>query len=102
MANSKLDSFQKADRKELKQMAKAEGVKLENLNDETVIAYKPLGNTVEFALAVKSPDEQKFRVKVGEFHALTRFFEGETVKMAREDFNEMLWNVYSQYGHLGV
>ena len=66
-------------------------------NGETTIAFwdKPNCNTVEFALSVMSPDEVKFRRKVGEFWAMDRFDAGQTVKMKRVDFYEMMENLYS-------
>ena len=66
-------------------------------NRETTIAYIERGNTVEFALAVMSPDEKKFRAKVGEYHALRAFENGSTVKMAQDDFRAMLAGVLGIY-----
>lgn len=97
MSNTKLNPSQKALRKELKDAALLEGVQLLNLNDQTVMAFKSKGNTVEFALSVMSPDEQKFRLKVGEFYALDRFYSGQTVKMAKLEFQlmcEACWDAY--------
>jgi len=97
MANTKLTLSQKTLRKELKNEALADGVQILNLNDKTVMVFKDKGNTVEFALAVKSQDEQKFRLKVGEYYALDRFYSGQTVKMAKLEFQlmcEYVWGAY--------
>ncbi len=97
MANTKLNDYQKQERKNMMQTAKNTGVQVVNLDNKTVMVYKDCGNTVEFALAVMAPDEQKFRVKVGEFYALERFFCANTVKMDRMDFDTMcifVWDAY--------
>lgn len=87
-ANTKLDSQEKAHLKEMK--ANNPNVVLVN-NGKTTIAYKDLGNTVEFALSVSAPTEKKFRRKVGEYNAMYRFdYLNTTVKMARDDFFYML------------
>lgn len=93
-SNSKLSAGQKEDRKILKMNMPS--VKLVN-NQQTTIAYKELGNTVEFALSVMSDNEKKFRAKVGEYNALMRFENGRTVKMARDDFYKMMMIVYGIY-----
>jgi len=46
------------------------------------------GNCVVFAISVCSPSEQKFRKKVGAWHALNRFDFDETVKMPKTVFNQ--------------
>lgn len=89
MANTKLNEFEKQLRKEDKAQAVTDNIQVMNLDDKTVMAYKVWPNTVEFSLSVMSPDEQKFRVKVGEYLALRKFLFGETVKMARYDFEIM-------------
>lgn len=58
-------------------------------NGVTTLVFKHRGHTVEFSMSVTSPDETKFRRKVGEFLALQRFENGETVKMATSDFISM-------------
>jgi len=90
-SNSKIDSHQKQYLKSIK--AEMPDVKLAN-NGETTIAYKPRGNTVEFALSVMSPDEKKFRRKVGEYYAMCYFENGQTVKMATSDFVNMMYFVF--------
>ncbi len=96
-SNTKLTSAQKDVLKGMKADARANGMRLVNLDNKTVIAYKRFPNTVEFALSVKSPNEQKFRVKVGEYLALCRFEAGETVKMGVADFEAMMEYVFDVY-----
>ena len=88
-SNSKLTPEQNAERKELKFAAFAQGIALAH-NGKTTIAFKHKGNTVELALSVASPDEVKFRRKVGEFFALCKFFDGATITMSKWDFDYML------------
>ena len=98
MANTKLTREQKSDLKTFKAVdMPARNIELLNLNNATVMAFADRGNTVEFSLAVMSSDEEKFRVKVGEFLALTRFSEGSTVKMERMDFMFMCETVWGAY-----
>lgn len=59
-------------------------------NGETVVAYTERGNTTEFSISVASPDEKKFRPRVGAYYALDRFNAGQTVKMEKYDFEKML------------
>ena len=66
-------------------------------NGQTTIAYREFANTVEFALAVSSPDEKKFRAKVGEYYARNRMEYNETVKMATYDFYHMMEFVFGIY-----
>lgn len=68
------------------------GVTLKN-NRETTIAFREKGNTVEFALSVMSPEETKFRRKVGEYYALDRYNTGQTAYMKKVDFYDMLFNL---------
>ena len=94
-ANTKLSVHQKEILKELKEILK--GVQVLKLDDKTTIAFKPLDNTVEFALSVMAPTEKKFRRKVGKFYALQKFYDAQTVKMDKEDFmrmTEWVWDIY--------
>ena len=85
-SNSKLTPNQKICLKTvLRPMQARKGIRLAR-NETTTMAFMERGNTVEFSLSVASPDEMKFRRKVGDFWALTRFDCGETVKMGKEDF----------------
>ena len=89
-SNTKLNADQKSERKQLKYAAKIKGWTIAE-NGVTTLVYAKKGNTVEFSMSVTSPDESKFRRKVGEFYALCRFSEGETVKMLVDDF----WKMYT-------
>ena len=86
-SNTKLSGFQKDALKALRDNQK--NVKIV-VNWQTTIAYREFPNTVEFSLSVSSPDEKKFRAKVGEYMARNRMSGGETVKMSTGDFYHML------------
>ena len=88
-SNTKLTAVEKDVLKDMKADANFDGIKLVS-NVETTIAYLVLGNSVEFATASASPDELKFRRKVGEFHALQRFYYNHTGKVGRETFQNIL------------
>lgn len=97
MANTKLTTQQKLDLKTGLAGALAQNIKVVNLDDKTTIAYKVMGNTVEFALSVMSPDEKKFRAKVGQYWAIYKFMDNQTVKMDKFDFAvmcEFVWDAY--------
>lgn len=96
-SNTKLTTEEKAELKEMKIAAANSNIRVINLDNKTVMAYSVKGNTVEFSLAVMSPDEKKFRVKVGEYYALSRFELGNTVKMDKIDFETMCENVWDAY-----
>lgn len=87
-SNTKLTDSQKSELRNFKNCTKCEGITLAH-NGQTTMAFLPRGNTVEFALSVASPDEVKFRRKVGEYHALDRFYGGLTVKMLEREFCDM-------------
>lgn len=93
-SNTKLTTNQKDTLTSLK--GSNMGVTLVN-NEQTTIAYKELGNTVEFSLSVMSDNEKKFRRKVGEFHALMRFYVSQTVSMGYADFHTMMRCVFGLY-----
>jgi hypothetical protein len=59
---------------------------------KTTIAFKHLGELVEFATAICADNEKKQRDKVGKHWALSRFDEGQTVKMPKYQFDNMLEN----------
>lgn len=71
-------------------------VKLYN-NEKTTVAFVESIDTVEFSLAVASKTEKKFRRKVGEYLAFVRYLEGNTVKMDRFDFYDMMENMGMSY-----
>ena len=91
-SNSKLTAEQKADLKLLKKHAKSNGTRIHS--DATTIAYKIHPKTVEFSLAVMSDNETKFRPNVGKYYALTRFNNGQTVTMAKNDFVDMAYHIF--------
>ena len=91
--NTKLTVAQKSRLKEYKEFSPATLMD----NGETVIAFQEKGNTVEFALSIMSPNEKKFRRKVGQYHALERFTFDYVVKMKKEDFYIMLADVFYIY-----
>ena len=90
MANTKLSPECKAILKELRENFKG---KLK-FSGDTTIAYFEAGNTVIFSLAVASPDEKKVRRKVGEYLALTRLDQGQSVAMRSWDFFNMLDDIF--------
>lgn len=92
-SNTKLTPEQKAQLKAYKEFSPATVVD----NGETVIAYMEKGNTVEFALSVMSPNEKKFRRKVGQYHALERFIWDQNIKMKKQDFYVMMADVFYIY-----
>ncbi len=60
---------------------------------QTTFAYKHSGNFVEFSTDICSNSEKKQRAKVGKYFALYRFYEGQTVKLKLEDFNNLVDNI---------
>lgn len=72
-SNSKLNSLQKQERKQLKaDFLKAGGV-IVHVEGVTVALMRTGENTGLFSVSVASVDEQKDRRKVGEFYALDRW-----------------------------
>ncbi len=59
---------------------------------QTTIAFKHVGNLVEFATAICADNEKKNRPKVGKYYALARFMSDQTVKMPFVQFDNMLDN----------
>ena len=87
LSNSKLTKAQKA---YLKEMAVFNPqIKFETVGNLT-IAFSHVGDTVQFATAICADNEIKNRAKVGKYVALTRFENGETVKMPFDLFDNML------------
>jgi hypothetical protein len=84
-SNTKLAREQKDVLPDWRAYAQKRGIEIMD-NEKTVIVFKEFANTVEFALSVASPNEKKFRRKVGQYFALSRFLDGYTVKMDRFDF----------------
>ena len=77
-SNSKLTQEQKADRKEMMDALPKGSTFAVSECGVTVLAV-PEGDLVAFSSAVMSEDEQKFRRKVGEYHALARYFAAECI-----------------------
>jgi hypothetical protein len=96
-SNSKLSQGQKIILREMLNDAELDGIHVVNLDDVTTMVYHGIGDTVQFSLAVKSADEKRFRFKVGQYHALNRFFNDQYVTMNREDFELMCENVWDVY-----
>jgi hypothetical protein len=90
-SNTKLTPEQKQCLKSLKAQLQNVTIKTDG---KTTIAYQEKGNTVEFALSVMSPNEKKFRAKVGEFFALNAFVNSKTVKMGGFDFLCMMDTIF--------
>lgn len=79
-SNSKLDKFQKQDLLDFKQglgKNSAFGV----WGDTTVFVKRVSRDFAQVSASFASPDEKKFRPKVGEWHAMTRFEIGEFALM---------------------
>ena len=95
-SNTKLTAEQKEILREMREIQDG-AVQVLNLDNKTTMAFMPKGNTVEFALSVMSDNEKKFRPKVGEYMARSRFENGATVKMRTHDFYamcEFVWGAY--------
>ena len=59
---------------------------------KTTIAFKHVGDNVEFATAICADNEKKNRPKVGKCWALVRFENRQTVKLPFFQFDNMLEN----------
>jgi hypothetical protein len=89
-SNTKLADHEKIDRKQLLSILGTGGrPDCISENGVTTIVFKHRGHTVEFSMAVASPEETKFRRKVGQYLALQRFENCGTVIMATPDFLDM-------------
>jgi hypothetical protein len=87
---TKLNTVQKDILRDMKIEAEELGIRVEH-NFETTVAWRELGNTVQFSLAVSAPTENKFRRKVGEYLALERLmWNDQCVNMNKGDFYNML------------
>lgn len=61
---------------------------------KTTIAFKHVGDLVEFATAICADNEKKNRPKVGKYHALVRLENGQTVKMPFTQFDNMVESAF--------
>lgn len=94
-SNTKLNSLQKSVLKDMKIEALEKGIQWAD-NEETTIAFVLKGNTIQFAISVTSPDEIKFRRKVGQYHAISRLmWDGEYTVMNTSDFYHMMRDVFN-------
>ena len=84
MSNSKLTLEQKRDRKEMRADFDTMGDGFINQYPEfgVTIVGRMLQNTMQVAVSIMSPDETKFRRKVGEYHALVNFYNAETIPVS--------------------
>jgi len=89
-SNTKLCPELKSILKDIKTEARDTGIQWGN-NGKTTVAWKLMGNTVRFSTSVTSPDETKFRRKVGEYTAITRLmWDNEYVVLSINDFYNLL------------
>lgn len=98
-SNSKLTQDQKDALKDWKAWAKPRNIKLIN-NGKTTIAFRGSGNTVKFATSVCSDTEGKYRRKVGEYYALSRFMDSITIVMNAYDFENMVYETFGIDMHM--
>ena len=89
-SNTKLTPEQKLELANMQAHAELHDITTAFLDNVTTMVFKDCGNTVHFAMAVKSEDEKKFRPNVGEYLALDKFMAGHYVVMQRDDFAIML------------
>jgi hypothetical protein len=90
-SNSKLTKAQKANLKEMlvfnPEIAFA-------IMGKTTIAFKHVGDNVEFATAICADNEIKNRPNVGKYWALSRFELNQTVKMPFTQFDNMVESAF--------
>ncbi len=86
VSNSKLTPMQNDDRKDMKAGAKRDGVQVFHFtNFGYTLAVRQMGaNNVAVAVACMAENEQKYRRKVGEYYALSRWFDAQTVTVRSE------------------
>lgn len=83
VSNSRLNAFQKSNRKAMKDGILENGGIIHS-SDHTgvtlvILSDFPGSCMGRMAVSIQSPDERKFRRKVGEFYALQRFEFGEHI-----------------------
>ena len=88
-SNSKLNAIEKSLFKDYRKMLP--DVQFAIMG-KTTIAFKHVGDNVEFATAICADNEKKNRPKVGKYYALVRFENQQTVKMPFFQFDNMLEN----------
>jgi len=89
VSNSRLNAFQKSNRKAMKDGILENGGIIHSSVDTgvtlVILSDFPGSRMGRMAVSVQSPDEQKFRRKVGEFYALQRFEFGEHIPVPMDD-----------------
>lgn len=89
-SNSKLTPAEKLILKDYRE-EQANTVVYRNSTTTIVVRFNRLNSQlVRFSTSVQSPDEQKFRNKVGEYHARVRFDNGEVSILTRDDFMNLV------------
>ena len=90
-SNSKLTGLQK-------QLLKAKQLRNPDVKfaimGKTTIAFKHVGDNVEFATAICADTEKKNRPKVGKYYALNRFENCQTVKLPFTQFDNMVESAF--------
>jgi len=84
MSNSKLTPGQKIERKHMLQNLKGKRFGMASNGRNTVCVLRTGPTSGVFAVSVMGVTEQKFRRKVGEYHALERLHSGESSALALE------------------
>ncbi len=98
-SNSKLTAEQKFILRDMLDIAIEANITVVNLDNVTTMAYRDVGDNVQFSLCVMSSNEKKFRTKVGQFHALERLlYNDQFVTMRRIDFVIMCDWVWDFWG----
>ena len=88
--NTKLNAGQKIILKELLNPNKAsKGFGIKH-NFRTTVVFVESGDFVEFATSTMGKSETKFKRKVGQFYALSRFARGLTVKLPKNVFIDFM------------
>lgn len=97
MSNTKLDTSQKESRKEMKACVRANDGQIFSFPHHGVtVAIEPAfpgSRMVNVSVSFMSPNEQKFRRKVGEYYALYRMRSGEYVQVP----NSLEWATIAEY-----
>lgn len=97
MSNTKLTKIENTERKEMKAEFLADGGYLFS-HGRVTLAAMPMGNTFRVAVSIASPDEQKIRRKVGEYHAMLAFDCGETIPVdIHADLQQLAYAIQGVY-----
>jgi hypothetical protein len=80
-SNSKLTKLQKSERKVMLADILQAGGSISTVDGVTVVIVPefPGSNMARMSLSFAAPEELKYRRKVGEFHALTRHYDNQSV-----------------------